>query len=141
MALIRIAAAAAASVLWLSSAQAEPSAQDRAAIQATISAQIDAFRRDDGPAAYAIAADPIRAMFPDVDTFLAMVKIGYAPVYRPRTVVFGPVTDGDAGPEQEVFLTDAQGVDWIAKYVLVRDAEGRWRIGGCRLVKNDRSSA
>lgn len=141
MGLIRIAAVATAVLLSIAQAQAEPSAEERAAIRAAISAQIEAFRRDDGQAAYAIASDPIRAMFPDVEKFLAMVKTGYAPVYRPRSVVFGPLSDGPGGPEQEVFVTDAQGVDWIAQYTLVRDADGRWRVNGCRLTKNERGSA
>lgn len=120
---------------------ADPSADDRAGVQAAISAQIEAFARDDGPGAYAIAADPIRALFPSPDVFLTMVKRGYAPVYRPRTVVFGKIVDGDQGVEQEVLITDASGVDWIARYSLARDAEGRWRILGCRLERNDRDAA
>ena len=137
----RIAALAIVAALAASPAAASPSAEERAEIQATISAQIEAFRRDDGAAAYAIASDPIRELFTSEGAFLDMVRRGYAPVYRPRSIVFGPVTDGEMGLEQEVFVTDAEGVDWIAKYALVRDASGHWRVNGCRLLKNERSSA
>lgn len=122
-------------------ALADPSAEDRAGAQAAISAQIAAFARDDGPAAYAIASDPIRALFPSPEAFMTMVRAGYAPVYRPRSVVFGPIEDGENGPVQEVLITDSAGVDWIARYELTRDPEGRWRILGCRLVRNDRDAA
>lgn len=124
-----------------SAAAAEPSAEDRASAQSAISAQIEAFDRDDGPAAYALAADAIRALFPSPDAFMDMVKRAYAPVYRPKSVVFGPATDAGGGLTQEALITDQSGVDWIAQYTLARDAEGRWRITGCRLVKNERQSA
>lgn len=126
----------------LSPLAAAPSAEDRAGAQAAISGQIDAFSRDDGPAAYAFAADAIRAIFPSPDAFLDMVKHGYAPVYRPRTRVFGAAIEGeDGGLVKEVLITDAEGGDWVARYTLARDAEGRWRITGCQLVKSDRQSA
>jgi hypothetical protein len=137
----RTLAAAAMSVAVAAPVVAEPTAQDRAGVQATIAAQIEAFGRDDAPAAYAIAADPIRSLFPSPDAFMAMVKAGYAPVHRPRSVVFGPISDGREGPSQEVLVTDSAGVDWIARYDLVRDVEGRWRILGCRLERNERDKA
>ena len=56
------------------------SADDRVAIETTISAQMDAFRRDDGEAAFAFAAPGIRARFGDAETFMTMVRSGYRPV-------------------------------------------------------------
>ena len=57
-------------------ARAELAEADRNAIEATISAQIEAFRRDDGAAAFAFAAPGIRARFGDAETFMAMVRGG-----------------------------------------------------------------
>lgn len=128
-------------LLTTAPAFAQPSAEDRAGVRAAIESQIAAFGRDDGPAAYAIASDPIRELFPTPEAFMTMVRTGYAPVYRPRSVVFGPISDGDGGPQQEVLITDSGGMDWIARYQLARDAEGRWRILGCQLVRNDRDAA
>lgn len=130
-----------AAALWAPAAQAEPDAGERAAIQSVISAQIEAFRRDDGAAAFGFAGEPIRRMFGTPETFLAMVRKGYAAVYRPKSVVFGAVSDGAAGPEQEVLITDEAGVDWVARYTLERQGDGTWRILGCRLVKNEGGAA
>ena len=128
-------------VLSATPAAAEPTSEQRTGVRAAIEAQLAAFARDDGAAAYAIAADPIRRLFKTPEAFMSMVKSGYAPVYRPRSVVFGPIADGAAGPEQEVLITDSAGLDWIARYDMARDAEGRWRILGCRLVRNERDAA
>ena len=70
-------------------------APDRAAIRAVIGAQIDAFRHDDGVRAFGYASPGIRAQFGNAAAFLDMVRRGYAPVYRPRAYVFGPLTRTD----------------------------------------------
>lgn len=121
--------------------RADPSPEDRQAVREVISAQIAAFGRDDGQAAYGFAAAGIQKMFPSPDAFMAMVRQAYAAVVRPRTMVFGRIEDGAAGVEQEVLITDGDGVDWVARYIMTRDADGRWRIQGCRLVRNERDSA
>ena len=64
-----------------------------AAIRSVIESQIDAFRQDDGAAAYAFAAPAIRQLFPTVDAFMGMVRGQYQPVYRPRSVTFGTLTE------------------------------------------------
>lgn len=137
----RIVVTAFALLLSLSGAHADPSADDRAGMQGVISSQIEAFKRDDGATAFGFAGGPIQQMFQTPDNFLAMVRRGYPPVYRPKTVVFGAAIDGAAGPEQEVLISDENGVDWVAHYTLERQPDGSWRIVGCRLVKSEGGSA
>lgn len=137
----RIVFAALACLVALGSARADPSAEDRAGMQTVINAQIEAFKRDDGAAAFGFAGAPIQDMFQTPDNFLNMVRKGYPPVYRPKTVVFGAAVDGPAGPVQEVLITDEAGVDWVARYTLQRQPDGSWRIVGCQLVKNEGGSA
>ncbi len=108
---------------------------DRQAIQRTIERQIEAFRRDDAPGAYAFAAPSIQRMFPDDQGFLAMVRQGYKPVYRQRSLSFGETRDAPDGPLQAVRLQDEDGVDWLAIYSLERQPDGSWRIAGCVLVR------
>ena len=55
---------------------------DRTAIESVIRHQLDAFRRDDAPAAYAFAAPDVQRIFPDPGLFLDMVRRGYPPVYQ-----------------------------------------------------------
>ena len=106
-----------------------------AAIRGVIQAQLDAFRRDDGEAAFAHASPGIRAMFGDAATFLGMVRSGYAPVYRPREVEFRDLGLEDGRPTQRVLLIGPDGAPVVARYTMERQPDGSWRIGGCILEK------
>lgn len=109
---------------------------DRDAVRGTIERQIEAFRRDDGEAAYAFAAPGIRQLFPTVERFMSMVREGYRPVYRPRSVAFGATeATAEGGLRQSVEIRDGDGMDWVALYTLEKDADGAWKITGCVLLK------
>ncbi|MCJ2048890.1 DUF4864 domain-containing protein [Methylobacterium sp. J-070] len=115
---------------------------DRAAARAVIAKQEQALGRDDAQTAYEQAAPAIRALFPNADLFIGMVRNQYGPVYRHRSFVFGEARDtGADSVVQSVAIQDAYGVDWTAEYSLVRDADGQWRITGCRLIKAPGTSA
>ena len=124
----------------LAAADGAPSDADRTAIQSLINNQIDAFRHDDGAAAYADAAPSIHDIFPTVDAFMAMVKNGYQPVYRPQSVTFGQVMQGDTGPLEKVYVTGPDGKDYVALYSLQQQPDGSWKINGCSLVPDDSPS-
>lgn len=113
---------------------------DRAAIQSLISGQIEAFRADNGAAAYAYASPTIQEYFPSADAFMAMVKQGYMPVYRPNSVAFGPLVDSPIGPLQKVFVTGPDGKNYIAAYSLQKQPDGSWKINGCSLIGDDTPS-
>jgi len=120
----------------LAGARADVADADRDAIRGIISGQIEAFQRDDGAAAYGFASPTIQGLFPDVDRFMAMVRSGYQPVYRPRSVTFGPAVETPRGPEQRVFVTGPDGRNWVALYSLQKQPDGSWRINGCVLVED-----
>jgi len=125
----------------LSSARAETLGDgDRAVIQSLINGQIDAFRHDDGAAAYGFASPTIQGYFPTVDAFMGMVKNGYPPVYRPQSVTFGPLVDTELGPLQKVFITGPDGKSYIAVYSMQRQPDGTWKINGCSLLQDDTPS-
>ena len=126
---------------WGTFASAQMADADRDAIRGTIESQIGAFQQDDGPAAYSYASPMIRQLFPSVDIFMEMVRTGYQPVYRPRSVTFGEIVETPRGPEQRVFLTGPDGTNWVAIYTLERQPDGTWKISGCRLVRDDGSIA
>jgi hypothetical protein len=108
--------------------------------RALIERQFDAFAHDDAAAAYALAAPALKTVFADPDTFLAMVRGSYGPVYRHRGVDFGE-TDGDAdNVSQVVTLVDNDNVVWKALYKLARQPDGSWLISGCVLVKSTDSA-
>lgn len=115
-------------------ARAEVAAADRAAIEAVITAQIEAFRRDDGEAAYALAAPNVRALFPTVEIFMRMVRTGYLPVYRPRDVRFAEAALEPGGVVQKVLLRGPDGRAHLALYTMERQDDGSWRIAAVVLV-------
>jgi hypothetical protein len=107
---------------------------DRSAIQSLITGQIQAFRADDGSAAWGYASPTIQGIFQTPDNFMAMVKSGYQPVYRPRSVTFGELLDGPSGPLQKVYVTGPDGQSYLAVYDMQRQPDGSWKINGCSLT-------
>jgi Domain of unknown function (DUF4864) len=110
-------------------------ADDVAAAQSVISAQEQAFGRDDAATAYSYAAPAIRERFPQPDIFMSMVQNAYTPVYRHKSFEFGEAqVEGDR-IAQRVHITDANGEMWEALYTLEREPDGSLKITGCTLLK------
>jgi hypothetical protein len=107
---------------------------DRGAIRAVIGDQMAAFKRDDADAAFGFAAPNIQDMFGTPEHFLAMVRQGYQPVYRPSDVRFGELVRIDGGLAQLVHVVGPDGVPQLAVYLVERQPDGRWRITGCVLT-------
>ena len=108
-------------------------ASTQAAVETVISGQIAAFRADDGALAYSFAAPSIKRIFPDPDRFMAMVREGYRPVYRPRYFRFARIDAVGGEIVQEVDIIGPDGKDWIAVYSLKQHEDGSWKITGCVL--------
>src|SRR5690349_4367830 len=96
-------------------------APERAAIRSIIESQLAAFRRDDGPAAFGFATPNIQAMFGTPENFLEMVRRGYAPVYRPRSVEFADIVGDPEHPVQLVHVIGPDGEAVIAAYEMARE--------------------
>lgn len=108
--------------------------------QTIIERQFDAFKHDDGAAAYALAAPTIKQMFDGPDKFMAMVRDHYAPVYRHRSVEFGAFKESGDQASLEATLVDNENVVWTALYSLSRNVNGDWLISGCVLLKSEGSA-
>ena len=111
-----------------------------ASSRAIVERQFDAFQRDDGQAAYALAAPTIKDMFSDADHFMAMVRDHYAPVYRHRSADFGAFKQSGDEASLEATLVDNDNVVWSALYSFRRAPNGDWLISGCVLAKAEASS-
>ncbi|MBC7799207.1 MAG: DUF4864 domain-containing protein [Gemmatimonadaceae bacterium] len=111
---------------------------DRDAIRGVIARQLEAFRRDDGAAAFGLASPGIQGQFGDADRFLDMVRRAYPPVHRPRSVEFTELVVKDGEIVQQVELTGPDGKPALALYSMERDDAGQWRISGCVLVRSTR---
>jgi hypothetical protein len=110
-------------------------ADDVTAAQNVIRSQEQAFGRDDPAAAYSHAAPAIQGIFPDAETFMAMVRNSYAPVYRHKSFEFGEARAADGKIAQRVHILDAEGVPWEALYTLELQPDGSLKITGCMLLK------
>ena len=117
-----------------------PADPDAAAIRDVITRQIEAFRADDGEAAFAFASPGIRRTFGDAGTFMDMVRGGYAPVYRPRSLAFGNIERFEDIFVQRVRIVGPDGRRVLALYAMERQPDGTWRIAGCQLVADDDES-
>jgi len=116
-------------------------AADRAAIRTVIEAQLAAFRRDDGAAAFGFASPTIQSIFQTPEIFMQMVKGGYRAVYRPQTVEFRDLVRVEGELHQLVWILGPDGVPVIAAYAMQRQGDGRWLINGCQLLTPPDQSA
>ena len=126
----------------LAQAQAPVSPADVRAIRQLVQAQLQAMAKGDAARAFSYASPDIRAQFGTAENFMAMVRQGYPMVVAPaRTVFFVPEPDDPPpGVLQVVQLTDRAGQRWLATYQLQRQPDGAWRINGCVVVADTRSS-
>lgn len=109
------------------------SSADRTAIRDVIQSQVEAFRRDDGDAAFDLASPSIRGMFGSPEIFMDMVRQGYQPVYRPRAFDFGEIVTLDGQITQKVHVVGPDGRPVTAYYPMTQLPDGTWRINGCYL--------
>ncbi len=119
----------------------ELSNADKTAFRDIISAQIDAFRSDDGIRAFSFAAPVIRSRFQTPDNFMSMVRLGYPAVYRPQRVTFGAVTRELGAPTQKVHLIGPKGQAWTALYAMQRQDGGSWKISAVVIVREEGAGA
>ena len=112
------------------------SAVDKAEFQRIITAQITAFKADDGPAAYDFAAPVVRNIFPTPEIFMTMVKQGYPQVYRPQSFNFTEALIDPMGrPAQKMTVVGPDGKSYIALYSMEKQPDSTWRISGCTLLE------
>ena len=114
---------------------------DRTAIRDTIGRQVEAFRRDDGDAAFGLASPGIQGMFGTSDIFMDMVRRAYRPVYRPQVFDFGDIVELNGQPTQKVRVVGPDGRRVNAFYAMTRLPDGTWRIDGCFLQAPDEHQA
>ncbi len=109
-------------------------AATRAAIQDVISKQLDALAHEDGAKAQTFASTAIQKKFPAPGEFFEMVKKNYAALMHPKRTHFDEMASSPHGQFQKMTVVAADGTIWTAIYSL-EQADGGWRITGCRLEK------
>ena len=106
---------------------AAPVAAQNAEIEATIGAQMEAFKADDVDLAFSYASPTIRGIFRTPQNFGAMVRNGYPMVWRPSDVQFLELREIDGALWQTVQVTDAQGRVHYLGYQMI-ETESGWKI-------------
>ena len=121
--------------------QPSVSAADQAAIRDVIQGQVEAFRRDDGDAAFGYASPMIQGMFGEANIFMDMVRQGYRSVYRPQVFDFREIVDLHGQIAQKVHVVGPDGKPVTAVYPMTQLPDGSWRIDGCYLLAPDEHQA
>jgi Domain of unknown function (DUF4864) len=116
----------------------EVPAADAAEFQRIITAQIDAFKADDGATAYSFAAPSIQMIYPSSEGFMKMVQQGYPQVYRPQSYKFtGAMLDTAGRPSQKVLFVGPDGKAYSALYTMQKQPDGSWKIAACAIVREE----
>lgn len=113
---------------------ASPEPASPASIDSIVKAQLDAFQRNDGAAAFSWASEFIQKQFGTAEIFMQMVKSSYPIVYKHRRALFLDVVDIGGITVQRVVFEDEQGRTLMAHYPMIRNKNGEWRINGCYLL-------
>ena len=103
-------------------------------IQATISAQLDAFDEDDFERAFTYASPRIQQIFGTTENFASMVQRGYPMVWRKTSVRFLDLTRSGNRYDQVVQIKDLQGAVHFLRYEMIQIGQ-EWRINGVALLK------
>jgi len=119
---------------------AEISTREGRAVQAVVAAQLKALAAGDSAAAFSYAAPSIKQQFGDAEAFMEMVRRSYPMLISPASVSFFRPEAGDGGVTQDVHFREHEGKLWRARYVLRKEPDKRWRIGGCVVAADNDAS-
>jgi len=137
----KLAAAVGVSLVLVSGGVRAEDGLDSGAFHKIIKDQMSAFASGNAKQAFSFATNSLQQRFQTPEFFMEMVRQGYQPVYRPKSVTFGRSKMTELGPTQEVFVTGPNGKNWMALYSFEQQEDGSWRISGCYLTESDGFSA
>ena len=102
---------------------------DETQFHTVISDQLEAFKAGDGGLAYSFAAPTVQQIFPNAETFMAMVQRGYPMVLHNQSYEFGALGKDALGrPVQQVRITGPDGEHYVAAYAMQQQPDGSWKI-------------
>lgn len=105
----------------------------QADIQAVITNQIEAFKKDDFGTAFTFAHPSIQGIFQTPENFGRMVAQGYPMVWRPSDVQYLSLKQESGRTLQQVQIKDATGKVFVLEYSMAETSDG-WRINGVRIL-------
>ena len=108
--------------------------------RAVVADQLNAFERDDAASAYRLTAPQVRERFGSASQFIDAIKANYGPIYRHRSVDFGPAARQGDKIGMVVTIVAEDNEVWSALFVLSKQRDGLWRTSACLLAKAPQSS-
>lgn len=108
--------------------------------RAVVADQLNAFGRDDAASAFGLTAPQVREKFGSAGQFIAAIKANYGPIYRHRSVDFGPAARQGDEIGMVVTIVAEDNEVWSALFVLSKQRDGLWRTSACLLAKAPQSS-
>ena len=102
--------------------------------------QLRAFERDDAADAFRLTAPQVRDKFATPGKFIDAIKANYGPIYRHRSVDFGPAARQGDKIGMVVTIVAEDNEVWSALFVLSKQGDGEWRTSACLLAKAPQSS-
>ncbi len=117
-----------------------PATAQDADIEATIGAQIEAFKADDFAEAFTYASPNIQGLFRTPDNFGTMVRNGYPMVWRPAEIRFLELREIAGSLWKKVMITDSKGAVHILDYQMI-ELENGWKINGVQMVQQGGETA
>lgn len=123
-----------ASIFLSTASQAQEVLPPEPGIEGTITAQIDAFLRDDFAKAFTYASPNIQGMFGSSERFGQMVQRGYPMVWRPADVEYQDLREIAGNLWQRVKIQDQSGRFHYLDYQMIQTGDG-WRINGVQLLR------
>jgi len=121
-------------VLGVSPASVAVADDRQAGIQAVITRQLEAFRRNDADAAWAIAAPTIQKRFGTKGRFMEMVGNYYPQIMNSQSAIFKGLREIQGNIIQRVFIEGGPG-DFVDAYYTMEMIDGVWRINAVHVTK------
>lgn len=115
---------------------ADLSRADAQAVQRVVAAQLDALAIDDAQRLFDTVTPSVQQNFNSSGDLLAMLRVLYPMVYRPHKIGFAPAQAMNEGAVQGVEVTDQDDTRWLALFIMERQPDDTWRVGGYLVFDN-----
>jgi hypothetical protein len=110
------------------------SPSDQAAIRKVIESQIEALKAGDFERAFSFASPSLKNTLGTAEAFSSSVREPLVPMLKPHAVVFEDLKQVMGILTQGVLLFNQNGEAVVASYLMEKQENGDWKIGGCYLA-------
>jgi len=102
-------------------------------IRSSIRGHIQALTSRDASGAYDSLTPAIQKYYSNSNAFLTYLTKQVEPLVNVKSFAFTSIEREATDAIQNVILTGAKGREWIARFHLERQPDGRWAIMGCQV--------